>query len=70
MADRSLGPKRLHPAWIALTLIRTVRAFALPLVVLVVSGGRDQERFVYLVAGGLAILGLAARAASCGCARA
>ena len=63
MAENSLGPKRLHPTWIVLGLIRTVRAFALPLVIFLVSGRGGEQGYFFLIAGGIALAGAGVRAA-------
>ncbi|HYO28949.1 MAG TPA: PH domain-containing protein, partial [Thermomicrobiales bacterium] len=38
-----LPPRRQHPAWIAISAVRQLRGFAVPLLVLLVSRGRDGD---------------------------
>ncbi len=58
------GPRRLHPAWIVLTALQSLRGLVLPLAVLVISGGRDQEGAFLAIAGVLALGSIGLRAAS------
>ncbi len=53
--------RRLHPAWIVLRAIHSLRAFAIPIVVLLVSRGQNGDRGFLAVGGGLALLGIASR---------
>lgn len=48
-------PTRLHPAYMVMTLLRTLRGFILPFVVIVIGGGR-QEFFTMVVALGIALV--------------
>lgn len=59
-----IGPRRLHPAWIVLTAVRSLRGLVLPLAVLLISGGRDRDGAFLVIAGLLAIGGIGIRAAS------
>ena len=59
----TLPPRRLHPSWIVLQLVRSVRGFLVPLVVVVVSGrGGGDSPFLAIAAVG-ATLGLVTTAA-------
>jgi len=60
MADRGTS-HRLHPSWIVLRAIHSLRAFAIPIVVLLVSRGQNGDRGFLAVGGGLALLGVASR---------
>jgi len=63
MADGfDVPPRRQHPAWIVLSVVRSLRAFALPLVILLFTGGREGEAWFLAVGGGLAAVGVASRA--------
>ncbi|MDP9363172.1 MAG: PH domain-containing protein, partial [Chloroflexota bacterium] len=56
-----LPPRRQHPAWIFLSAVRQLRGMAIPLIVLLVGGGRRGDE-AFLIFGGVAVLlGLAAR---------
>jgi len=43
LAREDLPPRRQHRAWIAISAVRQLRGFALPLLVLLVSRGRDGD---------------------------
>ncbi|MDP9369726.1 MAG: PH domain-containing protein [Chloroflexota bacterium] len=58
------APRRLHPAWIILTAIQSLRGLVLPLAVLVISGGRQQDGAFLAIAGVLALGSIGLRAAS------
>src|SRR3712207_3678846 len=65
MADSSLAdlpPRRQHPAWIFLSALRQLRGLALPLIVLLVSGGRRGEEWFLAITGALVLLGVVGRA--------
>lgn len=56
-----LEPRRQHPAWIFLSAVRQLRGLAIPLIVILFSGGRQGE-WGFLAFGGVAVLlGLVAR---------
>ncbi len=59
-----LSPRRLHPAWILLTAVQSLRGLLLPLAVLVITGGRDQDGAFLAIAGLLALGSIGLRAAS------
>ena len=59
-----LASRRLHPAWIAIGLVRSLRAFALPLLIFVVTGRQNWDAGVLLIAAGIGLVGVAARTAS------
>ena len=50
-----LSPRRQHPAWIFLSAIQQLRGMAIPLVVLLVGGGRRGDE-AFLALGGVAVL--------------
>lgn len=50
-----LPPRRQHPAWIFLSAVRQLRSLALPLIVLLFSGGR-QGGWGFLAFGAVAVL--------------
>ena len=60
-SSQPLAPRRLHPAWILLSALRSARGLVLPLAVFLVSGRADEWWFL-LVGGGLAAASLAAQA--------
>ncbi len=57
-----LPPRRQHPAWIFLSAIRQLRGLAIPLAVLLFSGGRRGEGYFLAVTAVLIVVGLVARA--------
>ena len=59
-----LASRRLHPAWIAIGLVRSLRAFALPLLIFVVTGRQNWDAGVLLIGAGIGLVGVAARTAS------
>lgn len=59
----ALPPRRLHPAWILLSLIRSARGFVIPVAVLLFSGSRGDTPFL-AVGGGIAALSIAAQTAT------
>ena len=59
-----LGPKRLHPAWILLSLVGLVRGFAIPLVLVLFGGGERGQVWFLTIGGGLALVGLGFQAAN------
>ncbi|CAA9533133.1 MAG: hypothetical protein AVDCRST_MAG49-42 [uncultured Thermomicrobiales bacterium] len=60
VATADLSPRRLHPAWIVLSLVRSVRGFLIPLVVILFTGRLSEAPFL-AVGGTLAALSLAAQ---------
>ncbi len=58
------GPRRLHPLWIVLTAVRSLRGLVLPLAVFLISGGRDRGGTFLAIAAVLAFGSLALRTAS------
>lgn len=57
-----LPPRRQHPAWIFLSALRQLRGMAIPLIVLLFSGGRQGEWGFLAFGGALVLLGVVARA--------
>lgn len=57
----STGPRRLHPAWIVLGAVPTLRALAVPLMVVLVTGDSDRELRIYAIGLGLALVGVVLR---------
>ena len=65
MTPEALGPRRLHPAWIVLGAVPTVRALALPLLVVFLTGGGTRgEALFYQIALGMALLATVLRVLS------
>jgi putative membrane protein len=58
-----LPPQRLHPAWIFIHLVRSIRGFLVPLIFVFFTGGRNDLPFL-AIAGASAVVGLAATTAS------
>lgn len=54
--------KRQHIAWIVISAIRSLRSFALPLIILLFTGGRAGDGWYLTIAGGIAVVSLAGRA--------
>jgi putative membrane protein len=54
--------QRLHPAWIILRAVATLRAMALPLVIFLFSGGDSRELFGFGVAAVFIVVTIAVRA--------
>ena len=59
-----LPPRRPHPAWIFLTAIRQARGLAIPVIVVLVAGGGDADRWLLGIAGAGVALGLIERTLS------
>lgn len=57
-----LSPRRQHPAWIFLSAIQQLRGLAIPLVVLLIGGGRRGDETFLALGGAAVLLGAAARA--------
>ncbi len=54
--------QRLHPSWIILRAVATLRAMALPLVIFLFSGGDSRELFGFGAAGVFILITIAVRA--------
>lgn len=61
--DVVVPPRRLHPAWIFIHLVRSIRGFLLPLIIIFFTGGQSDVPFL-AIAGAAAVLGLVMTAAS------
>ena len=61
-AAPSLPPRRQHPSWIVLGAIPALRAVAVPLLLILFTGGGDGEIWLLVAGGGLALAGVVARA--------
>ncbi|HEV2108317.1 MAG TPA: PH domain-containing protein [Thermomicrobiales bacterium] len=61
--DVVIPPRRLHPAWTFIHLVRSIRGFLLPLIIVFFTGGQSDVPFL-AIAGAAAVLGLIATAAS------
>ena len=59
----TIPPSRLHPAWIFIHLVRSIRGFLIPLLFVFFSGSRGDLPFL-AIAGGTALIGLATTTAS------
>lgn len=59
----TLPPSRLHPAWIFIHLVSSIRGFLVPLAFVFFSGSRGDLPFL-AIAGGAAVIGLATTTAS------
>jgi putative membrane protein len=57
-----VGPMRLHPAWIALRAIESLRSMALPLIIVLVSRRSVAEIVTYVVLLGVLAVSVASRA--------
>ncbi len=57
----SLSSRRQHPAWIFLSAIRQLRGLAIPLIVVLVSGGNRENGWFLAFSAGLILLGAASR---------
>ena len=62
-AGPHLSPRRQHPSWIVLQLVRSVRGFLVPLIVVLVSGRGGGDSPFLTIAGVGAALGLLTTAA-------
>jgi putative membrane protein len=52
----TLGPKRPHPAWIVLSVLRQLRGFLIPIVILLIGGGPRGEGTFLAIGGAIAAL--------------
>lgn len=59
----TVPPSRLHPAWIFIHLVSSIRGFLIPLIFIFFSGSRGDMPF-FAIAGGTAVIGLATTTAA------
>lgn len=58
----SLPPRRQHPAYIIISAVRSLRALAFPLLILLLGGGRDGNSVILGFGAAAALIGVASRA--------